>query len=52
MSVTIPDKIVRTTGMSEAELKLEIAVMLYKKDKLTLGSASDLAGMNQLNFQQ
>lgn len=52
MNVIIPDEIVRTTGMSEAELKLEIAVMLYQKDKLTLGSASHLADMNQLNFQQ
>jgi len=26
--------------------------MLYQTEKLTLGSASRLAGMNQLNFQQ
>jgi predicted HTH domain antitoxin len=37
--------------MSEAELKQEIAVMLFQKEKLTLGQASPLAGMNQLQFQ-
>jgi predicted HTH domain antitoxin len=37
--------------MSEAELKQEIAVMLFQKEKLTLGQASRLAGMNQLQFQ-
>ncbi|MGC9528100.1 MAG: UPF0175 family protein [Limnospira sp.] len=52
MSITIPDDIFQSTGMSEAELKLEIAVMLYQTEKLTLGNASRLAGMNQLNFQQ
>lgn len=52
MTVTIPDDIFQSTGMTEAEMKLEIAVMLYKNDKLTLGNASRLADMNQLNFQQ
>ncbi len=52
MTVTIPDDIFKSTGMTEAEMKLEIAVMLYKNDKLTLGNASRLADMNQLNFQQ
>ena len=52
MSVTITNDIFQSTGMTEAELELEIAVMLYQKEKLTLGNASRLAGMNQLNFQQ
>jgi predicted HTH domain antitoxin len=29
----------------------EIAVMLFQKEKLTLGQASNLAGMNQIAFQ-
>jgi predicted HTH domain antitoxin len=37
--------------MSEAELKQEIAVMLFQKEKLTLGQASNLAEMNQFQFQ-
>ena len=41
--------------MDEAELVQEIAVLLYQKDKLTLGQASKLAtptfGVGQLQFQ-
>ncbi len=51
MSVIIPDEILHTTQMSEAELKQEIAVMLFEKQKLTLGQASRLSAMNQLQFQ-
>ena len=51
MSVVIPDEILHTARMTEAELKQEIAVMLFEKEKLTLGQASHLAGINQLQFQ-
>lgn len=51
MSVTISDKILSATRMSEAELKQEIAIMLFQKEKLTLGQASNLAEMNQFQFQ-
>jgi predicted HTH domain antitoxin len=37
--------------MSVAELSLEIAVLLFQREKLTLGQASRLAGMSQLQFQ-
>jgi predicted HTH domain antitoxin len=47
----IPDKILETTRMSESELKQEIAVMLFQKNKLTLGQASDLAAMSRFQFQ-
>ena len=42
MSVTISDEILSVTQMSEAELKQEIAIMLFQKEKLTLGQASNL----------
>ncbi|MBW4500937.1 MAG: UPF0175 family protein [Scytonema hyalinum WJT4-NPBG1] len=51
MSVVISDEILHAARMSEAELKQEIAVMLFQKEKLTLGQASRLAGINQLQFQ-
>jgi predicted HTH domain antitoxin len=37
--------------MSAAELAQEIAILLYQKEKLTLGQASRLAEMSQLQFQ-
>src|SRR2546428_81710 len=35
-----------------AEIKQELALALFQREKLTLGQASQLAGMNQWQFQQ
>ncbi|MBI2264289.1 MAG: UPF0175 family protein [Armatimonadetes bacterium] len=51
MTLIIPDEILRITGMSEIELRQEIAILLFQKDKLTLGQASQLAQTDQLRFQ-
>jgi predicted HTH domain antitoxin len=51
MSVTIPDDILQAARMSEDELRQEMAVLLFQKDKLTLGQASRLARMDRLRFQ-
>jgi predicted HTH domain antitoxin len=51
MAVVIPDEILYTTHMTAAELKREVAVLLYQQERLTLGHASRLAGMSQLPFQ-
>jgi len=51
MSLVIPDEIVQATHMSESELKREIAILLFQKEKLTLGQSSKLAGMSQIEFQ-
>lgn len=36
MSVLIPDEILRATKMTEDELKLEIAILLYQQEKLVV----------------
>ena len=51
MSLIISDEVIQATQMSEAELRQEIAVLLFQKEKLTLGQSSWLAGMSQLQFQ-
>jgi len=52
MSLVIPNEILQATGLSEAELSQEIAILLFQKEKLTLGQASShLAQMPQLQFQ-
>jgi len=51
MSIVIPDEILRATRMTPAELMQELALILYQKEKLTLGQASKLAKMSQLQFQ-
>jgi predicted HTH domain antitoxin len=51
VSQIVPEDILQATGMSEEELRQEIAVMLFQKEKLTLARASRLAGMTRLQFQ-
>lgn len=51
MRLTIPDEIVQTSRMSIEELITEIALMLFQKEKITLGQASQFANMSQFQFQ-
>jgi predicted HTH domain antitoxin len=37
--------------MNEQELKQEIAVLLFQKEKMTLAQASKFAGINRIQFQ-
>lgn len=52
MSLVISDEIVRASGLSESELLLELILLLFQQDKLSLGKASELLGMNQIRFQR
>jgi predicted HTH domain antitoxin len=52
MTLSIPDEIIQATGMSEDDLLLELAVLLFQKERLTLAQASRLVGMPRLRFQQ
>ncbi|MBW4618077.1 MAG: UPF0175 family protein [Cyanosarcina radialis HA8281-LM2] len=51
MSVIVPDEVLTATRMTEAEMRQEIAVMLFQKEKLTLAQASRFAGMHRVAFQ-
>lgn len=51
MPIIVPEEILAATRMTEEELRQEIAVLLFQKEKLTLEQASRLAGMNRLRFQ-
>lgn len=51
MSLVIPDEVLLASRMTPDELRREIAVLLYQKEKLTLGQASRLAQMSRLQFQ-
>ena len=52
MPVTIPDEILVAAHISETELKQELALTLFQRERLTLGQASRLADMSQLSFQR
>lgn len=52
MSLVISDDIIRASGMSEAEFMTEIAIMLFEQEKVSIGKASRIASMNQIEFQR
>jgi predicted HTH domain antitoxin len=52
MSVVISDDTLRASGMTEAEFKQEVALLLFASGKLPLGYASKLAEMDKIQFQQ
>ena len=51
MSVVIPDDILHATKMTEYELKLEIAIMLYKQQKISSGKVRSWTGLTVIEFQ-
>jgi predicted HTH domain antitoxin len=51
MTVVISEDILYATHMTEAEFLQEVAVLLYEKEKLSLGKASKLARMPRVKFQ-
>lgn len=51
MSIIIPDHIFQSTKMTEDELKLEIAIMLYKQEKISSGQARTWTGLTVIEFQ-
>jgi predicted HTH domain antitoxin len=51
MSVVIPDEIFQASGLSEEELLQEVVLMLYEKKRISIGKASNLLGINLIEFQ-
>jgi len=52
MSLVISDEILRASDLSEGELLLEIVVMLFCQNKISLGKASELVGLHRMEFQK
>ena len=52
MALTLSDELVRATGLSEAELRVAIAVALFSDERLTLGQAARLAGVPIAAFME
>ena len=51
MGIIIDDDLLHATRMSAPELKLEIAALLYQRERLTLGQAARLAGLSQVRMR-
>ena len=52
MSLVISDEFIKASQMTETELKIEIAIMLFQQQKISLGKASELAEINRFQFEQ
>jgi len=52
MSLVISDDLVSVSGLSENELCLEIVVMLFQQEKISLGKAGELVGLHRMEFQK
>ena len=52
MSITIPDDILASSGLTENELRRELGIALFQAERLTLGHAAKLADQTQLEFQK
>jgi predicted HTH domain antitoxin len=52
MQLVIEDESLAAARMSAEELKLELAISLYGRERLTLGQAARVAGISQWQFQQ
>lgn len=50
--IVLDDSYIKATGYSEDDLKLEIAIMLFSGEKLTLRKAASLAGRHWLEFMK
>ena len=50
--LTISDSILKSANISDNELRQEIAIYLYSKNKLSIGKARKLAGLNIIQFQE
>ena len=51
MGIVIDDDLMHAARMSEPEIKLELAALLYQRDRLTLGQAARLAGLSQARMR-
>ncbi len=50
--IILEDTYITAAGYTEQELKLEIAVMLFEKERLSLRKAASLAAMHWLDFMK
>ena len=52
MLVEVPSDLISLSGYSEEDLKTDVAILLYKRQALTLARAARWLGMTRLEFQK
>lgn len=51
MSLVIPDELLQVSDMTAQELMQEIAIMLFQLEKISIGKAAEVSGMDRVSFQ-
>lgn len=51
MLLELNDNVIKSTGLSEQELRIELAVRLYEDGKITVGQGGTMTGLGQVKFQ-
>jgi len=51
MLLELDDKVIRSTGLSDQELRIELAVRLYEDGKITVGQGGTMTGLGHVKFQ-
>ncbi|MFP5270030.1 UPF0175 family protein [Coleofasciculus sp.] len=52
MSIVISEDIVKASGLSEQELIIELVLLLFQQEKISLGKAAELLNISQVRFQK
>lgn len=52
MLIEIPDNVIHQAKVTEAAVRLQIAITLFQEEIFTLGQAADFLGVPQLIFQK
>ena len=51
-TLEIPQEILDSARLTMSELKIEVAVLLYSENRLSIGKAHEFAGMSLWQFRQ
>lgn len=52
MTLEISDNLLKHIGLTPEELRLNFAIYLFSAEKITIGQASRIAGIHQMEFQK
>ena len=52
MPLIISDETLRQSRFSEEEMRLEIAIILYKSKRFSIGKAADFAGISKMGMHR
>jgi len=52
MPIVIPDEILEGCDVTIEDIRLDVAISLYQREKVSLGKAAEIAGLNRWEFQK